>query len=99
MEDGIFPHSRTLGEKDEIEEERRLAYVGLTRARQRLYISRAEYRSTWGAPNYNPPWLVITTQRTPKSPAASLRLLANPAYMARVIAFILSGRLKEISSV
>ncbi len=55
MEDGIFPHSRTLGEKDEIEEERRLAYVGLTRARQRLYISRAQYRSTWGAPNYNPP--------------------------------------------
>ena len=55
MEDGIFPHSRTLGEKDEIEEERRLAYVGLTRARRRLYISRAEYRSTWGAPNYNPP--------------------------------------------
>ena len=55
MEDGIFPHSRTLGEKDEIEEERRRAYVGLTRARQRLYISRAEYRSTWGAPNYNPP--------------------------------------------
>ena len=55
MEDGIFPHSRTLGEKDEVEEERRLAYVGLTRARQRLYISRAEYRSTLGAPNYNPP--------------------------------------------
>ncbi len=55
MEDGIFPHSRTLEDKDEIEEERRLAYVGLTRARERLYISRAEYRSTWGAPNYNPP--------------------------------------------
>ena len=55
MEDGVFPHSRTLGEKDEIEEERRLAYVGLTRARERLYISRAESRSTWGAPNYNPP--------------------------------------------
>jgi DNA helicase-2/ATP-dependent DNA helicase PcrA len=55
MEDGIFPHSRTLGEKDEVEEERRLAYVGLTRARKHLYISRAEYRSTWGAPNYNPP--------------------------------------------
>ncbi|MSO43382.1 MAG: DNA helicase PcrA [Candidatus Planktophila sp.] len=55
MEDGIFPHSRTLGEKDEVEEERRLAYVGLTRARERLYISRAENRSTWGAPNYNPP--------------------------------------------
>jgi len=55
LEDGIFPHSRTLGEKDEIEEERRLAYVGLTRARERLYLSRAEYRSSWGAPNYNPP--------------------------------------------
>ena len=55
MEDGIFPHSRTLSEKDEVEEERRLAYVGLTRARKHLYISRAQYRSTWGAPNYNPP--------------------------------------------
>ena len=54
MEDGIFPHSRTLGEKDEIEEERRLAYVGLTRAEKRLYISRAEYRSSWGSPTYNP---------------------------------------------
>ena len=54
MEDGIFPHSRTLGEKDELEEERRLAYVGLTRAQERLYISCAEYRSSWGAPNYNP---------------------------------------------
>jgi DNA helicase-2/ATP-dependent DNA helicase PcrA len=55
MEDGIFPHSRTFDDKDEIEEERRLAYVGLTRAEERLYISRAEYRSSWGAPNYNPP--------------------------------------------
>lgn len=55
MEEGIFPHSRTLGEKKELEEERRLAYVGLTRARERLYLSRAEYRSAWGAPNYNPP--------------------------------------------
>ena len=55
MEDGIFPHSRTLGEKEEVEEERRLAYVGLTRARKHLYLSRAQYRSTWGAPNYNPP--------------------------------------------
>lgn len=55
MEEGVFPHSRTLGEKNELEEERRLAYVGLTRARERLYLSRAEYRSAWGAPNYNPP--------------------------------------------
>ncbi len=55
MEDGIFPHSRTLGEVDALEEERRLAYVGLTRARKRLYISRAQSRSSWGAPTYNPP--------------------------------------------
>jgi DNA helicase-2/ATP-dependent DNA helicase PcrA len=55
LEEGVFPHSRTLGEKKELEEERRLAYVGLTRARERLYLSRAEYRSAWGAPNYNPP--------------------------------------------
>jgi DNA helicase-2/ATP-dependent DNA helicase PcrA len=54
MEDGIFPHSRTLGERDELEEERRLAYVGLTRAKERLYLTRAEYRSAWGSPNYNP---------------------------------------------
>ena len=55
MEEGIFPHSRTLGDPAEIEEERRLAYVGLTRARKRLYLSRSEYRSSWGAPMYNPP--------------------------------------------
>ena len=54
MEEGIFPHSRTLGDKNEIEEERRLAYVGLTRARERLYLSRSEYRTSWGAPAYNP---------------------------------------------
>jgi DNA helicase-2/ATP-dependent DNA helicase PcrA len=55
LEDGIFPHSRTLGEKAEIEEERRLAYVGLTRAEQRLYLTRSQSRSSWGAPSYNPP--------------------------------------------
>ncbi|MEY4101866.1 MAG: hypothetical protein RLZZ567_1110, partial [Actinomycetota bacterium] len=54
LEDGIFPHNRTLGERDELEEERRLAYVGLTRAQERLYLTRAEYRSAWGSPNYNP---------------------------------------------
>jgi DNA helicase-2/ATP-dependent DNA helicase PcrA len=54
LEDGVFPHSRTLGEKNEVEEERRLAYVGLTRAQSRLFLTRAEYRSAWGAPTYNP---------------------------------------------
>ncbi|HJR89440.1 MAG TPA: DNA helicase PcrA [Aeromicrobium sp.] len=54
LEDGVFPHMRSLGDKDELAEERRLAYVGLTRARERLYVSRATTRSAWGAPSYNP---------------------------------------------
>ncbi len=55
LEDGIFPHARALGDPVELEEERRLAYVGVTRARQRLYLSRALVRSAWGAPQHNPP--------------------------------------------
>jgi DNA helicase-2/ATP-dependent DNA helicase PcrA len=55
MEDGTFPHMRSLGDPKELEEERRLAYVGITRARERLYLSRAAVRSAWGAPQYNPP--------------------------------------------
>jgi DNA helicase-2/ATP-dependent DNA helicase PcrA len=54
MEEGIFPHIRSLGSKDDLAEERRLAYVGVTRARERLYLSRAITRSAWGAPSYNP---------------------------------------------
>lgn len=54
LEDGVFPHLRSLGEAKELEEERRLAYVGITRARRRLYISRAVTRSAWGQPQYNP---------------------------------------------
>jgi len=50
MEDGVFPHSRSLGEAAELAEERRLAYVGITRARQRLHVSRALSRSAWGQP-------------------------------------------------
>ncbi|MBM6402821.1 DNA helicase PcrA [Phycicoccus sp. CSK15P-2] len=55
MEDGTFPHLRSLGDAKELEEERRLAYVGITRARQRLHLSRSAVRSAWGAPQYNPP--------------------------------------------
>ena len=54
MEDGIFPHIRSLGSESELEEERRLAYVGITRARERLYLSRAVSRSAWGSPMHNP---------------------------------------------
>ena len=54
MEDGVFPHLRSLGNSHELEEERRLAYVGITRARRRLYISRAVTRGAWGQPQFNP---------------------------------------------
>ncbi|WP_184889952.1 DNA helicase PcrA [Sphaerisporangium siamense] len=54
LEDGVFPHMRSLGEPRELEEERRLAYVGITRAQQRLYVSRAAVRSSWGSPAFNP---------------------------------------------
>jgi DNA helicase II / ATP-dependent DNA helicase PcrA len=53
-EDGMFPHMRALGDPAELSEERRLAYVGITRARQRLYVSRAKVRSSWGQPMMNP---------------------------------------------
>jgi DNA helicase-2/ATP-dependent DNA helicase PcrA len=54
LEEGVFPHSRAWGDRPELEEARRLAYVGLTRAEQRLYVSRAVVRSAWGAPAHNP---------------------------------------------
>ncbi len=55
LEDGVFPHMRSLGDPRELEEERRLAYVGVTRARERLYLTRAVTRSAWGSPSFNPP--------------------------------------------
>ncbi|NLG55676.1 MAG: DNA helicase PcrA [Rhodococcus sp.] len=53
-EDGQFPHMRALGDPAELSEERRLAYVGITRARERLYLTRAIMRSAWGQPIQNP---------------------------------------------
>jgi DNA helicase-2/ATP-dependent DNA helicase PcrA len=55
MEDGVFPHFRSMGDQAELEEERRLAYVGITRARKRLYLLHAWSRSLFGGSNYNPP--------------------------------------------
>jgi DNA helicase-2/ATP-dependent DNA helicase PcrA len=60
LEDGVFPHLRSLGEPQELEEERRLAYVGVTRAQRRLYLSLAVTRSAWGQPQYNPPSRFLT---------------------------------------
>ncbi|MGH9084056.1 MAG: DNA helicase PcrA [Acidimicrobiales bacterium] len=55
LEDGVFPHLRSIGEPDELEEERRLAYVALTRAQERLYLTHAWSRTLYGGTQYNPP--------------------------------------------
>jgi len=55
MEDGIFPHMRSIGDPEELEEERRLAYVGITRAEQRLHLTHAASRNLYGSNQYNPP--------------------------------------------
>jgi len=55
MENGVFPHQRSMDDPAEQQEERRLAYVGITRAQERLYLTRAALRTSWGAPQYNPP--------------------------------------------
>ncbi len=55
LEDGVFPHLRSLGEPEELEEERRLCYVGITRARERLHLSHAWSRTLFGSTQYNPP--------------------------------------------
>ena len=78
-EDGMFPHMRALGDPTELSEERRLAYVGITRARQRLYVSRARVRSSWGQPMLNPesrflreiPQELIDWRRTEPAPSLS----------------------------
>ncbi|MBI4743834.1 MAG: DNA helicase PcrA [Actinobacteria bacterium] len=54
MEDGVFPHIRSLGNPIELEEERRLCYVGITRARERLYLTHSWSRDLYGNTNYNP---------------------------------------------
>ena len=54
MEDGTFPHNRTLSDPHELQEERRLAYVGITRSRERLYLTRAQMRTTWGQSQFMP---------------------------------------------
>ncbi|XOT28067.1 DNA helicase PcrA [Bacillus subtilis subsp. subtilis] len=54
LEEGVFPHSRSLMEEAEMEEERRLAYVGITRAEQELYLTNAKMRTLFGRTNMNP---------------------------------------------
>jgi len=90
LEEGVFPHTRALGNAQELEEERRLAYVGITRARQRLYFSRAVMRSAWGAPAYNPesrfisevPKNLVEWEREAPAPASTAFGTQTPALTA-----------------
>ncbi len=99
LEDGVFPHMRSLADNKELEEERRLAYVGITRARTRLYVTRAMTRAAWGAPSYNPAsrfldelpealveWRRVAsspTQWTPSSPSVTARSFQSSNVAAR----------------
>jgi DNA helicase-2/ATP-dependent DNA helicase PcrA len=55
LEDGVFPHVRSLGDPEELEEERRLCYVGITRAQEHLYLCHAWSRTLFGRTDYYPP--------------------------------------------
>nr|WP_090930512.1 DNA helicase PcrA [Nonomuraea jiangxiensis] len=100
MEDGVFPHIRSLGEPKELEEERRLAYVGITRAQQRLYITRAAVRSSWGAPSFNPasrfvnevPGKLIDWRTDPEKSAWSAATRREPAPRAAAAPKAAGGR-------
>ena len=87
MEDGTFPHQRSLAEPTELEEERRLAYVGITRARERLHLSRAAVRSAFGQPMYQPasrfldeiPDELLDWERVDSAVAVGYRRAGQPA--------------------
>jgi len=81
-EDGMFPHMRALDDPTELCEERRLAYVGITRARQRLYVSRAIVRSSWGQPMLNPESRFL--QEIPQELIAWRRSAPAPSFSAPV---------------
>jgi DNA helicase-2/ATP-dependent DNA helicase PcrA len=86
MEDGVFPHMRSLGSRKELEEERRLCYVGITRAEERLFLTRAWSRNLWGQSQYNGPsrflgeipgHLTRAIKRSSRSTAAGTRAAAR----------------------
>jgi DNA helicase-2/ATP-dependent DNA helicase PcrA len=78
MEEGVFPHVRSLGEDAELEEERRLCYVGMTRAREELHLTHAQRRTLFGQPSFNPRSRFLddipggTTERLPGSSAVAM---------------------------
>jgi DNA helicase II / ATP-dependent DNA helicase PcrA len=83
MEDGVFPHVRSLSEPAQLEEERRLAYVGMTRAQDRLHLSHAEQRSLWGGTNMNPPSRFLDQLPSALVEERGSRVLSSPARRVR----------------
>jgi DNA helicase-2/ATP-dependent DNA helicase PcrA len=86
MEEGVFPHSRALTEPSEMEEERRLAYVGITRAQHKLHLSNAWSRQLFGTTNYNPPsrfFDEIPEELVEHTGLASARTYGRSSYRSR----------------
>ena len=84
FEDGVLPHQRSIDDPDQMEEERRLAYVGMTRARKRLYLLRAFRRRLFGAPAGNPPSRFL--RDLPED------LIETPAMRARATGGVLASK-------
>ena len=89
MEESVFPHQRSMADARALEEERRLAYVGITRARERLYLTRSALRTWWGRPAFHAPSRFVAEipqelmdwrreEATPSSTPASERMAARP---------------------
>jgi DNA helicase-2/ATP-dependent DNA helicase PcrA len=91
MEEEIFPHQQSLTDKKQLEEERRLAYVGITRAEERLYLTRATARTWWGRPAFHSPsrflseipsslieWRRSAAEAAAASTPASARVASRP---------------------
>ncbi len=92
LEENVFPHERSVGNERELEEERRLAYVGITRAERRLYLTRAMTRAWWGRPGYHKQSRFLTEvpsgllewrrDESAATPPASERLARRPGMNA-----------------
>lgn len=86
MEEGVFPHARSMGSDSELEEERRLCYVGMTRAKEELHVLHAHRRSLYGQPNFNrrsrflddvPPELISTPGGGPFTPPVARQVVPD----------------------
>jgi DNA helicase II / ATP-dependent DNA helicase PcrA len=89
MEDGVFPHVRSLSDTSELEEERRLCYVGMTRAEQRLVLTHADRRTLWGGVAYNPPSRFL--EEIPEQLVTRRGSVVAPTHHARAVRAVSGG--------